>query len=113
MNVASRELSKELFELSGWRGTDFCWDDLPESFYLAPDHQIEGGFPAYDLGYLIRKLVNRNYDARVRYSTNSMNWRASLIHWGSEHIADTPEDATAKLCIKLFKSGVLPVKGQK
>lgn len=66
MNVASQELSQELYELSGWSDTTKYWwlDDShhithPEwdSWELA-DHDMSGrGFPAYDLGYLLRKLL--------------------------------------------------------
>jgi hypothetical protein len=62
MNVAALELCKELFELSGWDGTpyDHLVNDDGEnhtspaifghsdSFFVA--------YPAYDLGYLIRRL---------------------------------------------------------
>jgi hypothetical protein len=77
-NVASLELCKELYGLSGWNDT--------------PNH--------VDLGYLVRKLPAyteiRNYE---------ICWQARFNSMISE--ADTPEDAAAKLAIELFKSGVL------
>jgi hypothetical protein len=91
MNVASLKLCKELYELSGWESDAFR----------------DGETPDYDLGYLMRHMVNNNYDVRVRYSATNKNWRASLIHWGGEQYADTPEDAAAKLAIKLLQHGIL------
>ena len=63
MHVASLELSRELYELSGWddrRAIQYYWhgDDLDHVTVVdAEQHEPECAvYPAYDLGYLLRKL---------------------------------------------------------
>lgn len=103
MHVASLELCKELCELSGWVD---CHDK-----YRSDGTLVSWGFsgwksrecPAYDLGFLLRKLPY----AELR------NWRGIYTAWRNTPAnfppieADTPEDCAAKLAIELFKTGVL------
>lgn len=127
MNVANLELCKELYELSGWRTS------LTENWY-----DYDGGFPpidvatavcpAYDLGYLLRKLpisVNTKWHLVLQEFQNNATggniWFASYVHINSSAVfesiesqkafymfeADNPEDAVAKLAIELFKKGIL------
>jgi hypothetical protein len=115
MNVASLDLSRELFELSGWDGE---YPDL-EHWYkeLEPNVYTIGDIPKYNLGYLLRRLPAHSevlvfhHDSGVEYV--AMSLRATE---GIEDVeafsrlmprADTPEDAVARLCIELFKQGVL------
>lgn len=97
INVASLELCRELYELSGW-------EDGYES--TMDWHQpVDGsrGAPAYDLGYLLRKLPLgelRNRDGL--YSA----WQNNSANVAPQY-AETPEDAACKLAIELFKQGVL------
>ena len=101
MNVAAKELCQELYELSGWGGDD-PYFNVNEGWYKEgrPAQKSVLVAPAYDLGYLLRKLpswslIQKNID---RYeATSSMN---------NTH-ADTPEDAACKLAIELFKQGIL------
>lgn len=83
-NVASMELSDELFKLSGW-----------------PQDKATG----YSLGYLLRKLP------RAAIVSLPPKYRASIYVTGvtDELVfdADTPEDAACKLAIELFKQGIL------
>lgn len=110
MNVASLELCKELFELSGW------WQNHPYSVYdkngkarIINTRAAVGDTPAYDLGYLLRKLPNDTTIDRLETTI----FRASCFIPGEFEDSEprfessTPEDATAKLAIELFKSGVL------
>lgn len=119
-NVASLNLCKELYELSGWnKPTD---GSLPR-FYYAGNGEVYGAeswnhedfdCPAYDLGYLLRKLpltddigsyielYKLSVNGSVRYVVFT---RPNATPFNSE--ADTPEDATAKLAIELFKQNVL------
>ena len=116
MNVASLPLSKELYELSGW---DDCWFqhlkvdnewglDFSGAEALRKDSEIDEWHPAYDLGYLLRKLPNY----KLEHNGNSANavtcgyLADNKGRWifGS---ANTPEDAACKLAIELFKQGVL------
>lgn len=125
MNVASLELCRELYELSGWEQTRFWYaKDLapsdPDIFQPADPHRNRyADVPAYDLGYLLRKLplkVKDEYQGdvfgvRLR-QTGGTGWivyygepgKSTEMHFNS---ADTPEDAAAKLAIELLKSGVL------
>jgi len=98
MDVASFELSEELFELSGWKGgRSECgtWRDP---------------VPFYDLGYLMRKLPAGCYV--VQQSDEETNdpqkpqW-AALGYRDKGIFADIPEDAAAELAIELFRQGVL------
>lgn len=114
MNVASLELCKELYELSGWEDTE-KWltasDLLPEII----DGKKTGNLkreqvPAYDLGYLLRKLppvtkvINCSNEKTQIYG--ALFPELKLTFHG-----DTPEDAACKLAIELFKQGVLPKEG--
>ena len=106
MTTASLELCKELYELSGWVDTEICHHEYEDGNTLPITHN-----PAYDLGYLLRKLPSGVFLAKgKRYriwndDTNNYTWA------GSEKLdpidADTPEDAACKLAIELFKEGVL------
>lgn len=117
MTTASLELSKELFKLSGWEDTDFQyagWNGKewrleygkPEMIDLLADFRFkkQSNYPAYDLGYLLQKLP--------RYSCIEIDDVISATHTNIDHkdfteIADTPENATVKLCIELFKQGIM------
>lgn len=128
MNTASLELSKELYELSGGKLLSE-WGST--YFYYTPDggsstgHTVIVGtrstvdIPAYDLGYLLRKLppiVTLKSRAGGRWSAQLV--KGQLVYsyqeqkdeikkWEVERTADTPEDAACKLAIELFKQGVL------
>lgn len=120
MNVASQELCWELYELSAWAETDLQWRFSYESktstrkgmtWHVARPHK--GGLPpipAYDLGYLLRKLPldSEGETPGVYWDQLENAWAAD---YGNEmryrqHAAN-PEDATAKLAIELFKQGIL------
>lgn len=97
-NVADLKLCKELHELSGW-------DDCSESYRSSTKWKQ----PAYDAGYLLRKLpdsilskVDGKYNLRVVPVASTKEPRKP------EHYeADIPENALCKLSIELFKQGVL------
>jgi len=124
MNVASLELCKELYELSGW-------DDLDLSFQ--PER---GNCPRYDLGYLLRKLPNSTdidaeefeeaFDCSAPESfflawemdTLQHEWRVQFqiedsVLENTMFEADTPEDALCLLIIELFKQGILTPSSNK
>lgn len=100
MNVASLELCKELYELSGW--------DNREQY-----HYIDGSpVPAYDFGYLLRKLpegttIRVNKRNPVKLGKNQGPYSALMYGYRGAVRADTPEDCAAKLAIELLKQGVL------
>lgn len=146
MNVASLELCRELYELSGWEDTDLFhnWGKrfgtrdvykrgIPravtdfskvvdfaevgrtrlqglrtqyvEDGYVLDDYREKLSCPAYDLGYLLRKLpdfyLNRDPDGFYSIELDSLEGS----HYRQD--ADTPENAVCKLCIELFKQGIL------
>lgn len=131
MNTASLELCKELYELSGWEQPD-AWkphwvqpaNDTKAKWILEGSLRNLDGYlvdvpeerrgrfyntiPAYDLGYILRKLQSvgvqlyQNPHRDKWYCTVDNREEAKYLQMG-----DTPEDAAVKLCIELFKQGVL------
>ncbi len=125
MNVANLELCKELHELSVW--DDTVWFHFKGHLYTS--HELRGQtvgpgwepVPAYDLGYLLRKLprylefqgkhegdfllkLMPLYDGstwRIEYAEASDDWMPFCVD------ADTPENAVAKLAIELFKQKII------
>ena len=105
MEVASLELSKTLWKLSGWDYLSHQW--------LSP---YDDSHPVYDLGYLLRKLPQNSWVGYVDTSgrrdfalakTYAWNEKGDDINKIAECRADTPEDAACLLAIELFKHGVL------
>lgn len=106
MSVATLELCRELYELSGWQSGNW--------HIIGPDEST----PSYDLGYLLRKLPRihkRDWHLFLQPWTRYGTWYCNLRHWQDPYllveerasVGDTPEDAAAKLAIELFKQGVL------
>lgn len=104
MDKASIEVSRELFDLSGWCPSRNC----------SSDHKNTP--PDYELGFLVRQLPKSINRANRKDSTskiglcvtkqNSM-WEAK--YWKSRHykFAKIPEDAVALLAIELIKLGLI------
>lgn len=126
-NVASLELCMELYALTADE-----WLDQTSWQYAkkGPEAQVElvptekgrswpkgywTSFPAYDLGYLLRKLPKEiqpeleYYRIHITPSNGSTNgWEAGYGRVnGIRRQSLTPEDAACKLAIELFKQGVL------
>jgi hypothetical protein len=109
MNVASLGLCRELYEVSGWSDTI---ENFRESAHLTKDR-----VPAYDLGYLMRKLPHKLEGTYLDLGVaeNGEEWWAAYEHewpyerstYDHEQKAATPEDAACKLAIELFKQGIL------
>lgn len=142
MNVASRSLCKELYDLSGWGRTgkhtvsdvQIWWvkaEDVSSGIYFVDDGEWvvspsilsfnDGAeyFPAYDLGYLFRK-VQVALGVGVRFVDPDNPLATDLKEWHGKYIAfnpwlkqrdyafaNTPEDALCKLAIWLFQREVL------
>lgn len=126
MNVASLELCRELYGLSGWADASFYYyrDDKSgvagiKQWHVQVDPTKEFVNHAYDLGYLLRKLAEVE---SVGIQFNHPDHRTALMpdRWmgkyvaytvwmpqGGYPVADTPEDAACKLAIELFKQGIL------
>jgi len=132
MNVASLELCKELYELSGWDDTYFTYmhSQWQQGGKTQHRHRLTHttankrstdplNIPAYDLGYLLRKLpysVLDEYGGKVFGVNLKATASGGWVVWYGEigkttemyfNSADTPEEALASLAIELFKSGVL------
>lgn len=127
MNVASLELSRTLFELSGWEA-NFAYNTYTGNVVKRFAKFDPAIIPAYDLGFLLRKLprvlgtigANEGWlQITPRDERDHSGW---LAHYGyvageghhgflyadwAQTLAATPEDAAAQLCIALFKEGVL------
>lgn len=111
MNVASLELCKELYELSGWYDTSFVWSrnslaNRPLTF--KPDAVFDDP-PAYDLGFLIRKMPRR---VKLRTYSNgyAVQWQKNgAVYRNQERMfeAESPEDCLCMLAIFLLKEGII------
>lgn len=131
MNVASLERCGELYKLSGWEFGHMRYDLTHRSLGVN-DGDYKGKVPAYDLGYLLRKLPAHfnTGDARGAFEfflkTTGREWFAGYNKpelgkwlydnnhgvWETPCSADTPEDAAAGLAIQLFKQGILKKRGE-
>lgn len=117
MNTANLELCKELFELSGWDEKDRYYKTeaatlglVEKSLQLQPRTVGDGVWlcPAYDLGYLVRKIPAQHFDlVKVVDSPEYIFYIRKNGAIQYEIGADTPEDAACKPAIELFKQGVL------
>lgn len=120
MNVASLELCRELYELSGWAEERQHWwywinpeDHQDYSANEGRDSQLKN-IPAYDAGFLLRNLP---LDVEVsKYSGRKSTQKYHATYFESlgtsksvviRTEAHTAEDALCKLCVELFKEGVL------
>lgn len=128
MNVAPLDLCRELYELSGW-GADCehhwlhrdLYNRMPRQSDLKDGQSEEDYAPAYDLGYLIRKLpghivlTSTTWDGihTEKPKGQELDYQASACYQSNvkgllvQEVANTPEDALCKLAIQLFKQGVL------
>lgn len=136
MHVASKELCEELYELSRWLPEEYLedgayadlrwWINFPSGTFQV-GHQLQPSFahreivcPAYDLGYLLRKLPNyppkgpadtNYYDqlfiAKVGNKYEAYYFNRITHRRAGNALADTPEDAACKLAIELIKQGIM------
>jgi|SRR5882724_2237685 len=106
MNVASLELCKELYELSGWND--------PDGGLWGPD-EIEG----YTLDYLFNKLPamivdKQGYPSWIKIAAyTDTKFQAAYGIKKYRQFADSPKHAACKLAIELFKQGVLKRESEK
>ena len=123
MNVASLELCRELYELSGWRNTEHNYPGEKISKGTAgtkDDPHIVTVIPAYDLGYLLRKLPMQipsesgdeddNYCFQLTEGLEAkwqIDYRDRYDGQFTAVVDDIPENAACQLAIELFKQGVL------
>lgn len=126
-DVASLELCKELYELSGWNDTFWTYARYPktkggENTSIVKNKKFDKGsktiyVPAYTLGYLLDKLVEVKTGLTIYHVHSTMSWEAFYAgkffeygvetqHWETQG-GMNPADAACKLAIELFKQGVL------
>lgn len=114
MNTASLDLCKELYKLTP------DWFDTFAKYYLIdgalsirpsikvgddwPGHVLEVVAPAYDLGYSMRRLPECS---KVWLCNEQWIAEGCCGENVTSVVADTPENAAARLCIELIKQGVL------
>lgn len=127
MNVADLSLCKELYEVSGWTKPQdephWHLDSSPHLCNVGADDydEPERYVPAYDLGYLLRKLpaYHGQNMLTLKWIQQSLKWlagyedRDGFVEEGIHAYAFDPEDAACKLCISLIKSGILLVNEEK
>lgn len=127
MNVASLELCKELHELSGWGDTPISlllndFGDVADILRTGEENPYGKGYrfaPAYDLGYLLRKLPQYldNHKRLNIHPTYDGSWWSGYSPVGDYDISDfaqidqDTENAACKLAIELFKQGILKREG--
>jgi hypothetical protein len=125
VDVASVDLCRELWELSGWgtEATAFHWykqhgeaDYTLVSSDEAEFYQSDSYFPAYTLGFMLRKLQLPYVTVLVgTLGRRSKLYSASYIpdQLGEYdpatmyRKADTPENALCQLAIQLFRQNIL------
>lgn len=124
MNVASLELCQNLYELSGWtlrrpeydiekawRPTPLASGDNYRLINIGPNTTKD--IPAYDLGYLLRKLpairleIWHNGHVVMKWFPDGVASKLDKFKRGITVEADTPEDAAVKLVMQLFKQKIL------
>jgi hypothetical protein len=112
MNIASNALCKELFELSGWK--------IEQGYGWRSDGIVgyPWQYPAYDLGYLLKKLpgtvsgkAGGYYALHLQYDASMDSWKASYGGTGVTRqyvkVAREAENCVVRLAIELFKQGIL------
>ena len=105
--TASLELSRKLYELSGWYDCSHVWkDDIPQRMYEMSTQ--DNCYPAYDLGYLLRKLPKQLDNGGLLYLNTTIDGKWSCGHRGTYYKqGNTPENAACSLAIKLFEQNIL------
>lgn len=100
--VASLELCKKLFELSGWDAADFWyWGGNIQQPLLRSNevnlHKLDEYTPAYSLGFLLRQICSV-WLPRKAFDRVSQLMTSDKLSF---------EGAAAKLAIELWKQGIL------
>jgi len=113
VNTASVILCKELYHLSGWVGATYEHELLNGDYITTlpareMKHSAQNTYiPAYDLGYLLRKLPKDYILRPIPGSAWDITYYSRSLEKHLEEQANAPEDAACKLAIELFKQDVL------
>lgn len=127
MKVASKDLSQKLWNLSKWTDTDYRWYNDKGVDYVDVKGTNGLSLPAYDLGYLLRKLPpfvdSKEYPNLPAYLNiglrdNGPPWFVGYHVHGIEDVVsdfgergDTVENAACEMAITLFEAGILTKYG--
>lgn len=120
MRVASREMCKRLYYLTGLKGTDFIYNSMGQLVYWPPGVSDRAGLttdiPAYDLDFLLGILPKW----KVTCNTGPRNpltvtWMIGGGYWSVGYGRQAPinvhedelAEAACKLAIKLAEKGEL------
>lgn len=108
MNTTSLELSRKLFELSGWGDANWCHNTGNGKTVKLEEELHADDWPLYDLDYLTRKLPSGCYVTKQNdIYDDSEYFLASCIASSYEFKANSPENALCLLAIKLFEDKVI------
>jgi len=124
MHVASLQLCRALYALApDWNDTYCSWfidDVVPDGGLLGQPrsepmvglrgsrlHAVFSEVPAYDLGFLMRKLPN-GYGLVKGVGGSWIAFDLITMQSQNGERNDTPEDAVVMLCIKLRRQGTSP-----
>jgi hypothetical protein len=112
MNYASKELSQELYELSGWH-------DLPDDQVLMDRNNVIVEV-RYDLSFLIQQLPESiGHSFFNLHRSHPGKWTACYLEYSAPRVVSDPierysvveteaADAVVTLAIALIKQGILP-----
>lgn len=110
MNVASKDLCRELYELSGWDNTltggRERWVVLPngsKDTLRLDEVRANGldkyiwyrGTPSYDLGFLLRKLPNKGASHHRSFRLEHDHWDDNGLVWSACYIDNDDNDLSA------------------
>lgn len=127
MRVTSLEISRQLYVATGykWNPNDRRWVKTPMRAYGQPvdDYRMwkvvpvgyrgktaATWYPAYDLGYLLRKLPE-GFTIVTRFNDEWLaSWAPHVDEPDYAHLARTPEDAISMLIMELIEKGILKVR---
>ncbi len=110
MNVAKRDLCKELYELSGWIDNSHTFFEALDNVWEAAQRDDDDdAIPAYDLGYLLRKLPLRlgTVSLELHVLKTADTWEVGYNGKGVWFRDSSPEDAACSLAIELIKQGIV------
>ena len=119
MHVARLDLCAKLFALTGWDDTYHRWSkDIYHKDVVIDTLAAGTTTPAYDLGYLLRKLppqtrITKEFDASEHYPEKTPAFFRALYDTSDDlHFwqgANTPEDAACILALTLLERNLLDV----
>lgn len=128
-NIANPDISEELAEISQWRDTSYFYvyhydeefDEWNLQEELISQDEIDTDWvdtstmrlvPAYEVGYLLRKLPPniQQYDLTIKWDLTRSLWVCGYVdgnNWEDNAMTNDIEDAIASLAVQLFERKIL------